>query len=100
MREEAMRFKLTVARGLIFALAATIPAAQASADGLNLGSFFSHFHHQNYCDAKQSVVRLPAQEIRIETAAPRVIVGSATRVHGHSGFRPVAQMAFMPVASG
>ena len=87
-----MRFRHTVAFGLVLALPILCLQFRAeSSDGI-----LNRLHHHNDCgDAKQTVVQLPAQEIRVETTAPRVTVGHS-RVRG---FIPTAP-AFMPIVGG
>jgi hypothetical protein len=88
-----MRFKPTMAFGLALALPVLfVPARVESNDGI-----LRRVHQ--HCDSGScpaTVVQLPAQQIRIETAAPRVVVGSSRHLRG---FMPAGPM-FMPVTSG
>ena len=99
-----MHLKLTSGFGLAVAL--TIWASNSStAVGDGIFPFHLHQGHgqQGDCEAKQTVVRLPAQEIRVETAAPRVVVGAAAVGHHRvRGYAPLAAgfVPFAPVAAG
>ncbi len=74
-----MRFKHTLAVGVVLALPVLVLGTRLEADGI-----LKRHHHADSSAAEQSVVRLPAQEIRIETTKPRVIVnqGSSARLRG------------------
>jgi hypothetical protein len=86
-----MRFTHMFAFGLLLALPVFfIQFRVESNDGI-----LSRLHYHADCEAKQTVVRLPAQEIRIDAPAPRVTVGS----HRTRGFMPTGP-AFMPVVGG
>lgn len=93
-----MRFPKSLTIGLALAIPVVLLHSRVQADGpiANL----LHLHHGD-CDAKQSVVRLPAQEIRIETTQPRVIVNQGTgysRMRG--GYLAQNNAAFMPMVQG
>lgn len=77
--------------GFTFSALALIAGSRGEASG---GLFSRHCHH-DHCDAQQSTVRLPAQQIRIETAAPRVVV-QETRHHRHN-FGVGVGVPFVPV---
>lgn len=97
-----MRFKQALATGVLLMLPALIAGRLGANDGI-----LRRIHRHGDCPANQSVVRLPAQEIRIETTRPRVIVneGVPGRTRGNfgggHGFAPFAQgpvfATFLPV---
>ena len=87
-----MRIPYTLALGLVFASA--IYLRLEANDGI-----LARIHRHGDCDAKPSVVRLPAQEIRIETTKPRVIVNEFSAPPRGRAFFPAAH-GFMPFASG
>jgi hypothetical protein len=64
-----MRFKHALAAGLVLSL--PLVMAAPALPGEILGRLF-HWHAD--CPADQTVVRVPAQEIRVETTRPRVVV--------------------------
>ena len=92
-----MRLKHTLALGFVLAVPVFLnPWRLDASDGI-----LSRLHHHGDCDAKQTVVRLPAQEIRVETTRPNIVVNERSS-HGSGrvrGFMPHAP-AFMPTVSG
>jgi hypothetical protein len=87
-----MRYQLPVSLGLAL-MVPMLSVARIDAEG----GILSRLHHRADCDAHGSTVRLPAQEIRIETTRPRVIVHeSSARTRG---FFPAAP-AFVPYGQG
>lgn len=86
-----MRPKHILAAGLLFGLPFAA-GPRLEADGL----LKRHLHHG---DADQSTtVRLPAQNIRIETTSPRVFVNQSAGHHRARGFVS-AGPAFLPVSN-
>lgn len=93
-----MRFQQRLAVGLALAMPVLFFHAQVQADW-PISNLLHHRHGD--CDVKQSVVRLPAQEIRIETSQPRVIVNQGagySRMRG--GYFAGSNAAYMPVVQG
>jgi hypothetical protein len=86
-----MRFKQMLAAGLVLALPVLITSMRVEADDL-----FPRLHHHRDCAADQTVVKLPAQEIRVETMRPRVVVNEVAPSHRMRGFFPQGQ-AVMPM---
>jgi len=88
-----MRPVHTLAFGLILSLPFASGGSRLAADGL----LKRHHHHHGDDHAEQSTtVRLPAQNIRIETASPRVVVGQVGG-HHHRGRGFAYGPAFAPV---
>src|SRR5437667_189651 len=88
-----MRFTYILAAGLLLAAPIWLTGMRAEAEG----PLKHHLHGD--CPTEKSVVRLPGQEIRIETTKPRVIVHQAPSVSRARGLF-LASPAFMPVAHG
>ncbi len=63
-----MRFRRNLCLGVSLLLVVVAFSLKAEASG----GLFSRHHGD--CDANHSVVRLPAQQIRVETARPRIVV--------------------------
>lgn len=84
-----MRFKHMLAAGLMLTLPLLLTGTRVEADG----PLLSKLHHHGDCKVESSVVRLPAQEIRVETSAPRIVVNeglrSSARVRGFFPAQPV-----------
>lgn len=82
-----MRCKYTLALGVVFALPIVLLGTRADADGL----LKRHHHQQDNGAADQTVVRLPAQEIRVETTRPRVTVHQSVAPARFRGYYPAGQ---------
>jgi hypothetical protein len=76
-----MHLRNTLAGLVLLALPVLLVGSRADADGILKRI---HHHAQDKSPAEQTVVRLPAQEIRVETTKPRVVVtqGSSVRLRG------------------
>lgn len=78
-----MHFKHFLATGIALALPALFLARLEANDGILRRI---HHHHSHASDENTSVVRLPAQNIRIETTKPRVVVNEISAPHRGRGF--------------
>ena len=88
-----MRLRFASALGMLLAIGIA-PGALAN-DGI-LARLHRHGHGD--CEANASVVHLPAQQIRIETSRPRVIVNEFSGTPRGRGYFP--GHAFAPLAGG
>src|ERR1700686_5391160 len=81
------------ALGLVLALPILCLDVRTEAEGIIL----KRIHQHGDCPADKQVIRIPAQEIQIITAQPRVVVGSSSM--RMRGYFPAGQ-AFAPVGQG
>src|SRR5688500_7182261 len=89
-----MRPKTLLTVGLLLSLPILSAQGRLEADGLL--KFHRHHHHDhgNASADTSTTVRLPAQNIRIETASPRVIVNELSH-HRHHRARGVLAAPMM-----